>query len=420
MATDKTVCWFKYNIWQLAWRQPGFASKFGFTFNWLDWTGYDTVYYRGEAFGKYQVDPELGYVWVLYPSTCEEVASACRDVGGVEECIPYIVRGNNLWYVADLPFSYIGEDDRYLVFCDVLYDILGLSPPETKRAICRIEDVDPSADPEALRAIADYLYSQEVPFAISVVPNYADPLGFYNDGVAEYDRLSWEPEVVDALHYMVSKGGQIVLHGYTHQYGSAPNPYTGATGDDFEFYRVELDEDGKTTYAGPVPRDSKSWAAKRVGKGLAELDRCELTPVAWETPHYAASATDYKVFASKFPLTIQRVLCFDLPIPPSGFKGSGPPSFFGGQLFPYVIERDIYGQKVLPENLGSYEPDPWPGHRLWLVEDILRCAEKNTALRDAWASFYFHPIYDMAKLQEIVEGIQAMGYTFVPLSEDLH
>jgi hypothetical protein len=49
----------------------------------------------------------------------------------------------------------------------------------------------------------------------------------------------------------------------------------------------------------------------------------------------------------------------------------------------------------------------------------LRCVGKNAVLGNAWPSFYFHPFYDMTKLQEIVAGIQGMGYTFVPLSEGL-
>ncbi len=420
MRSTTPVCWFKYNIWQPAWTQSDFPTKFGFTFNWLDWTGYDTIHYLGETFTKYQADPELGLVWILYPDLCSEIASACVETGpDQQECIPYIVKGGNLWYVADLPFSYVSEEDRYLVFCDVLHDILGIDHAESRRAVVRIEDVDPNAAPEDLRAIADYLHAQQVPFAVSLVPAYNDPFGFYNQGVPEYNRLSWEPELVAALHYMVARGGQIVLHGATHQYDAVPNPYTGVTGDDFEFYRVELDEEGNVLYAGPVSNDSKRWVSTRVGAALDELHLCGLQEVGWETPHYAASALDYKLFAARFPLTIQRVLYFDLAIPPRGFKGHGEPTFFGSQFFPYVIGSDIYGQKVIPENLGNVEPEPWQGYPPRLPEDIIRAAQKNLAIRDGWASCYFHHFYDLSYLQETVDGIKALGYTFVPLSPGL-
>jgi hypothetical protein len=34
-------------------------------------------------------------------------------------------------------------------------------------------------------------------------------------------------------------------------------------------------------------------------------------------------------------------------------------------------------------------------------------------VRDNVASFFFHPMYDVAILDRIVEGIQQAGYTFV-------
>jgi len=427
MSSTNPICWFKYNIWHLAWcQQASFQAKFGFGF--VDLVGlaagdpiYDAVSYRGADFTKYPADPELGCVAITNPAICSEVATAWRTTEtGDTESIPYVLKRANLWYVADLPFAYIGEEDRYLVFCDLLYDILGLTPPNTKRAIARIEDVDPNADPNQLRAIADYLNSQNIPFAVSVIPFYRDPFGYWSGGIPEENQLSWEPQVVSALKYMLQKGGKIILHGSTHQYDSLLNPYTGVTGDDYEFYLTELADDGFTVLlTGPVPDDSRRWATNRVKQGLAELKACGLTPIAWETPHYAASATDYQAFASLFPLTIQRALYFNLRVPASGFKGHGDPTYFGGQFFPYVIQKDLYGQKLAPENLGSYEPDPWYGYRTWLVEDILRCAQKNAVLRDSWASFYFHPFHDLAYLQQIVEGIQSLGYTFVPLSQDM-
>lgn len=422
MSSTKPICWFKYNIWQLAWYDARFTPKFGFGFNYLDWSGYDTIEYKGQTFSKYQADPELGWTSIIYPTLCQEIASATRIAStGEKLSIPYIVHGGNLWYVADLPFAYLGEEDRYIVFCDVLHDVLGIDHAASKRAIVRIEDIDTTTDPADLIRIADYLSAQNVPFALSVIPTYSDPLGYYNSGVPDYDKLSWQPALVSALKYAVKKGGSIILHGYTHQYGSVVNPYTGVTGDDFEFYRVQLDSLGRTVYSGPVPEDSSKWAGKRVDLALSELRASGLSPIGWETPHYAASGADYRVFASKFPLTIQRVLYFEDPVKHTGFKGPHPdsPSYFGGQLYPYVIQKDIYSQKVIPENLGNYEPDPWVGYRAWYVDDILRCADKNLVVRDGFASFYFHPFYDFTKLQEIVQGVKDRGYTFVAVSSTL-
>ena len=440
------VCWFRYNLWQLAARDRGFADKYGFRFVGLDRTGYTTIVYRGRTFTKNPADPELGQVAITNPRVCTIAAAAHLPPPAPRPAsLPYIVRGRNLWYVADLPFAYTSEEDRYLVFCDLLHDILGLDHPPSRRAIMRIEDVNPTTSPDEMRAIADYLHSQGVPFAVSVVPRYVDPFGFYNRGLPEYLPMSQAPEFLSALDYMVSRGGVIVLHGYTHQHDSTLNPYTGVTGDDFEFQRVVMDGSGALTYLGPVPGDSEAWAASRVASARHELRACGFTEVAWETPHYAASAADYRAFASLFPATIQRVIYFPTHTPPAaetraspyaressgqylsgfGLPSPGPaaapssPSRFAGQFFPYIIHQDIYGQKVLPENLGNVEPDPWQGFPLRLPDDILRAAEKNLVIRDAWASVYFHPFYDLDYLRQIVTGLKGFGYTFVPLSADL-
>ena len=34
-------------------------------------------------------------------------------------------------------------------------------------------------------------------------------------------------------------------------------------------------------------------------------------------------------------------------------------------------------------------------------------------MRDGFASFYFHPFFELSMLRETVDGIRALGYTFV-------
>jgi uncharacterized protein YdaL len=418
LTTDKTVCWFKYNLWQLPSSQ--FDSRFGFHFYWMDPSGYPTIAYKGETFSKYQADPELGLTGVVNPALCSAVASAYATNGS---SIPYILHGRNLWYIADLPFSYISEEDRYVVFTDVLHDILGINHPENHRALIRLEDVDPTYDTATLRRVADYLSSQGVPFSVAVIPVYNDPMGYYNNGVPQWIPMSKVADFINTLKYMISKGGSIVQHGYTHQYSNVKNPYTGVSGDDFEFYRVQMDQYGNLIYSAPLPEDSWKWARDRVENGIRELKQSGLSAVAFETPHYTASATDYQVFANTYPLTIQRVIYFDgvtdqshEPKPKPGSSSNGQPQFFAGQFFPYVIFQDMYGQKVAPENLGNVDPYGWNGFGVRLPADIVRAAQKNRVVRDGFASAYFHPYLDISYLQQIVTGIKSLGYNYVPLS----
>ncbi len=400
LATTKPVCWFNFNLWQVA--DATFQSKYGFRFDYIDQSGFGAVQYKGETFSKHELDPALGRTTILNPALAIARATAVQD--GTSNAIPYVVQASNFWYVADLPFSFISEEDRYLVFADLLHDILNIQHAESHRAVIRIEDIDPTYSPDTLRRIADYLHGEQVPFAVAVVPMYVDPHGYYNNGVPENALMSETPEFVAALKYMTGKGGQIILHGYTHQYTNTLNPYTGVTGDDYEFFRVTLDGEGNFLDYKPVAEDSKTWVQSRLNLAQRELKRAGLTAVAWETPHYAASALDYQVFAANFPLTMQRVLYFD---------NDGR---FAGQFFPYVIHRDIYGQKVLPENIGNVDPYVWNGYPVRLPADMIRAAKKSRVVRDGWANGFYHAFLDLAYLQELVRGIKALGYTYTPIT----
>lgn len=46
---------------------------------------------------------------------------------------PYVINKGNHFYMADIPVSYVHESDRYLVFADLLFDILDEKPRHLKR-----------------------------------------------------------------------------------------------------------------------------------------------------------------------------------------------------------------------------------------------------------------------------------------------
>jgi len=48
---------------------------------------------------------------------------------------------------------------------------------------------------------------------------------------------------------------------------------------------------------------------------------------------------------------------------------------------------------------------------------IIDRAETNLAVTESTASFYFHPFLDLTYLKEIVEGVQDLGYEFVPVTD---
>ena len=159
-----------------------------------------------------------------------------------------------------------------------------------------------------------------------------------------------------------------------------------------------------------VPEDSSVWVGDRVSSALALLHDANLATSIWETPHYIASHIDNQYFAKTFQAIIGHVLYFD----------EHSMEHHAEQFFPYVIQKDTYGQKVIPENLGCLSPVPWFNLPVRTVDDIVISAKRNLVVRDAWASMYYHPYLGLTYLQQLVPAIKALGYEFVPVTPDLN
>jgi uncharacterized protein YdaL len=302
----------------------------------------------------------------------------------------------------------MSETDRVLILADLLFDALAPNTRERHRALVRLEDVNPLSEPGRLRAAIDYLHDKGIPFGIGVSPYYRDPLD-HEEGPDEL-RLKDAPKLVAALKYALARGGVLVGHGYTHQWDGGRNPYNGMTGDDVEFYRVDETEEGEIRQLGPLPGDdSVTWAERRMVAANREFVAAGLEPPRiFEFPHYAASDRGYRAAARRFAARWERSLYF------GGVLSGGPVRYRSveGQFFPYVV-RDVYGSKVLPENLGAIAPDTWHTFKAREPRDLVRAARANLVVRDGFAAFYFHPFLDLDYLKQTVEGIEAAGYTFV-------
>ncbi len=51
------------------------------------------------------------------------------------------------------------------------------------------------------------------------------------------------------------------------------------------------------------------------------------------------------------------------------------------------------------------------------IQSIIKSAKVNLAVRDGFASCFFHSFLDLDLLKELVDGIQKLGYTYIDLSE---
>jgi uncharacterized protein YdaL len=439
-ASSKPLVWFKYNLWELS-ENPAYPFKaaHGMTVSELRGMNaqptaaapspgfFDTVQYKGLAFVKYynynaqtgaiNAEPEIGVVTVT-DSTKVSVVVPIRNATTGEQ-LPYVARSGNFWYVADMPFSYIGPRDRYLVFADLLHDMLGVQHAESHKAMVRLEDVGAQVTYSSMQRLTDFLQSRSIRFSVAVMPHFKDPLGVTSNGVPQDIPLAQATTLRRSLDYATARGGEIVMHGYTHQYAAVRNPWSGVSGDDYEFWDI--------VHNTPVAEDSSQWALDRVTAGLRELTQFNYGPVAWETPHYVSSPLASKAFPLAFDTTYQRVVYFTADKP--NLTAASGKDIMAGQIFPYPIARDYYGQRVLPENLGNIEYDISkydPSSNLTYTSgDILLNARYALAVRDGFASFFFHPFWIEREVTtqtgqnpyqdftSLVQGITNLGYTWV-------
>ena len=220
------------------------------------------------------------------------------------------------------------------------------------------------------------------------------------------------------------RGGTLVQHGSSHQYGKIANPYDGTSGSDYEFIRSQCTttkdppfrvakpckNDDWVQLMGPLKENQVADHKRRIEMGRqVMLDAGLGNPQIFETPHYAASANAYRAMAQTYDYRYEAAEYYvDLL---SGKHPGSAPSVT--QYFPYRV-HDIYGTTVLPENLNNISKVEQNHHKPRGAENIVHAAKANLVVRESTASFFFHPFLPIKDLRSAVEGVRGLGYTFVP------
>jgi uncharacterized protein YdaL len=183
-GTTTPVIWAYDNIWQLTNRYPNFYSVYGWS-----WSGFDT---SSVAEVDYPLPPSTRATQKLkrYAANAAGIMNYSAIAAGttvLANCVrsdgstfPWALRstgpnGGTLTYIGENPLVYLTEGDRYLAFCDLLFDALAATAPAQRRALLRLEDIDPTFDPNTLKTVADWLKSQNVPFGFQIIPYYLHP-----------------------------------------------------------------------------------------------------------------------------------------------------------------------------------------------------------------------------------------------------
>ena len=236
--TKRNVAWLGYNVWNLP-----IDKIWGFKYNQLtklntttlDYklmpTFYKWINYKGERFFKYggwsKTNPtefmagfeiaalEPANSVVPFETIGTEILSTATH-NGTNDTLPYILRNKNHFYFADVPFSFMHEADRYLVFSDILFDILNLPPRhKTKKALIRIEDVHALMPLNLLYLFTNTLAENKIPIHISIIPFFFDPLKLYDrKDNQEFVGASHVKEFVAWINEVKRLNGKFIWHAY--------------------------------------------------------------------------------------------------------------------------------------------------------------------------------------------------------------
>lgn len=433
--------------------------------------------YKGEEFQKnarwdriqerVAVNPELVDIRVEYPvPSWLTIYSYARHSKLPANKKPYVVErrfesGGSFWLVGDSPFSFVDYGDRYFIICDLLWDILRISNPPSGPlgALIRLEDINPSVNQAYVRWAVDYLASQKIPFSVAVIPFYSAPMGRYSgDKRPQYKPADSYPDFRGTLRYLKARKADFIMHGVAHQVGRIISGYDGVTGSDYEFWLYPENR--------PLPMDSSDWVLDRLEQGEKVFDRLQVKPLAWEVPHYAASVLNYHLFGKLFEWNYHRPINFVHKVIQESELNSSHRLFdcrssecreerrraaakliveadyraFGGQIIPYRVFKDSYGQSIIPETLGMIDYLMYPGYTWRPVgrpEDLIRRAKQLRVVRGSFASFFWHPLLLDPKaryyeenpgayietdggrdtLRKTIQGIKALGYEFKSISD---
>lgn len=287
---------------------------------------------------------------------------------------PVAWKSSNFTFFAAIPAT---ETISFL-FCDLLLDFYGIKEPPPSRVFIRIEDYSALSNHREFRRKADYLHSRGIPFMVAVIPAVRDP----NTG--EEHSFETNPDFVTALRYAQARGGRLVMHGYNHAWKNEP-------GEGHEFWDVPSDR--------PISGDNAGYTRERLEKGVRQMLRYGLFPLAWETPHYSASRATYSEIAGVFSTAVERIQLSD--------------STHAEKAVPLGITFDQHGRMIIPENLG-YVRGPQSTNAL---DEIRARAEMLLQLRGATVGCHIHAFQPLSKLAALVELLGGLKRPFLNLGD---
>ena len=290
---------------------------------------------------------------------------------------PFIINVDKLWYMSKIEIT----SKLLFVFADVLNDFYELKEFDEESIYIRLEDIHAYTDTKKLREIGEYLYKENIPFMMALIPVYK------SDKYKDLVRMNEVPEFVETIKYLTTIGGSVVLHGYTHQ-------YTGeSSGEGYEFWNG-IDN-------RPLDVDMAQWVGERIPKALDECVSNRIYPLLFEVPHYAISQDGYYEVGKYFSTIIGHFQNSDLG--------------FATTVYPFELYDTNYGVSIVPENLGYFDPS-----NPLTLEALRENMEVLDIVRGGLGGFFYHPYLGIENLKECIEIIKSYDVSFFDITEENH
>ena len=295
---------------------------------------------------------------------------------------------------------------------------------------------------------------------VSIIPIFNNPSNPNDAYVGMGERpMTMNANFVAKMHEYKNDGNEFIWHGITHQLGNKLNPWESNSGSDYEFWDFSHDIETNQPWpqlGRPVPGENPYSLVSRFKKGADVLKQSDIYPQVWLTPHYHGSAMSNYVFGQLFSWNIGRVVYYknsmsglntDKHYEEYKFPNMSKEAWKSrmenlknlrvdqelrqnGQLFPYEIYGDVYGQRLFPENIGNVNRQlSEQVLNTRSTTQILEDAARNRVLRDVWGSAFYHPyLLDPPywlpgstlvnnDLNEMIVGLKNLGYNFISLEQ---
>ncbi|MBN8235219.1 DUF2334 domain-containing protein [Halobacillus kuroshimensis] len=280
---------------------------------------------------------------------------------------PLLIQEASHYYYGDTDISYSDS----IALSEVFHEIFGMPHSEIHPGFLRLEDVNPTLDPTLLMDCADFLFSQDIPFMVSVTPVYKNP------GEGETYYLEDAPQLIEALQTIQNKGAVIVLHGYTDQHGE------GVSGDGFEFSPEENEQMNE--------ENLQQMLNNKLQKGIHQLAAHDLVPYGFESSHYSLTKEGYRTVSRYFPIYIGQVQLSDS-------------NWMVMEESPVLTKPDMLNNMTfIPETLRFQEDGNTSS-----IDDMMERASRLQFTRDSVMSAFYHPYMGVDGLKEMIKELNTI------------